>query len=87
MHNAWKETKLYDALKAEKENDDAALEELKPQLTTLNHIKYNFDVLERDYLPEEKDLRREARQERFFILIIFVIRSTAASSTAGREAA
>ena len=51
------------------------------------HIKYNFDILERDYLPEEKDLRREARQERFFILIIFVIRSTAASSTAGREAA
>ena len=54
----------YDALKAEKENDDAALEELKPQLTTLNHIKYNFDVLERDYLLEEKDLRREEQQER-----------------------
>lgn len=54
----------YDALKAEKENDDAALEELKPQLTTLNHIKYNFDVLERDYLPEEKDLRRKEQQER-----------------------
>jgi hypothetical protein len=42
----------------------AALEELKPQLTTLNHIKYNFDVLERDYLPEEKDLRREESPER-----------------------
>ena len=54
----------YDALKAEKENDDAALEELKPQLTTLNHIKYNFDVLERDYLPEEQDLRRDEHQER-----------------------
>lgn len=54
----------YDALKAEKENDDAALEELKPQLTTLNHIKYNFDVLERDYLPKEKDFRREEHQER-----------------------
>ena len=54
----------YDALKAEKENDDAALEELKLQLTTLNHIKYNFDVLERDYLPEEKDLRRKEQQER-----------------------
>ena len=54
----------YDALKAEKENEDAALEELKPHFTTLNHIKYNFDILERDYLPEEKDLRREARQER-----------------------
>ena len=54
----------YDALKKEKENDDAALEELKPQLTTLNHIKYNFDVLGRDYLPEEKDFRREEHQER-----------------------
>ena len=43
---------------------DAALGELKPQLTTLNHIKHNFDVLERDYLPEEKDLRREEHQER-----------------------
>ena len=54
----------YDALKTEKENDDAALEQLKPQLTTLNHIKYNFDVLERDYLPEENDLRRGEHQER-----------------------
>ena len=54
----------YEALKSEKETDDAALEELKPQLTTLNHIKYNFDVLERDYLPEEKDLRREESPER-----------------------
>ena len=43
---------------------DTALEELKPKLTTLNHIKYNFDVLERDYLPEEKDLRREENPER-----------------------
>ena len=31
---------------------------------TLNHIKYNFDVLERDYLPEEQDLRRDEHQER-----------------------
>ena len=54
----------YDALKTEKEADDAALEELKPKLTTLNHIKYNFDVLERDYLPEDKDLHREERSER-----------------------
>ena len=30
-----------------------------------NHnIKYNLDVLERDYLPEEKDLRREENTER-----------------------
>ncbi len=43
---------------------DTALEELKPKHTTLNHIKYNFDVLERDYLPEEKDPRREESPER-----------------------
>ncbi len=43
---------------------DAALEELKQELTTLNHIKHNFDVLDRDYLPEEKALRREEHQER-----------------------
>ena len=54
----------YEALKSEKEADDAALEGLKPQLTTLNHIKYNYDVLERDYLPEEKDIRREENPER-----------------------
>ena len=54
----------YDALKAEKEANAVSLEELKPQLTTLNHIKYNFDILERDYLPEEKDLRREENAER-----------------------
>ena len=49
----------YDALKAEKERENAALEELKPQLTTLNHIKYNFDVLERDYPPDENILHHE----------------------------
>ena len=54
----------YDALKAEKEANAVSLEELKPQLTTLNHIKYNFDILERDYLSEEKDLRREENAER-----------------------
>lgn len=54
----------YDALKSEKEAEDTALEELKPKLTTLNHIKYNFDVLESDYLPEEKDPRREESPER-----------------------
>jgi hypothetical protein len=54
----------YDALKSEKEAEDTALEERKPKLTTLNHIKYNLDVLERDYLPEEKDLRWEENPER-----------------------
>lgn len=47
----------YDALKAENECDRAALENLKPELTTLHHIKHNIDILEQDYLPEVKDLR------------------------------
>ena len=54
----------YDVLKTEKEANDAALEELKPKLTTLNHIKYNFDVLDRDYLPEERTPHREEHPER-----------------------
>lgn len=57
-------TAEYDALKAENERDKAALENLKPELTTLHHIKHNIDILERDYLPEGKDLRRNTRPER-----------------------
>ena len=41
-------TAEYDGLKEQKENDQAALDELKPKLTNLKHIRYNFDVLERD---------------------------------------
>ena len=52
-------TAEYDSLRAQKESDNAALEELKPRLTTLNHIKYNFDILTRDFLPEGQDLHRE----------------------------
>ena len=43
---------------------DAELEELKPQLTTLNHIKYNFDIITRDHLPEPTNLDREQSTER-----------------------
>ena len=42
----------------------AQLELTEYQLDVLQDIKYNFDVLERDYLPVEKDLRREGHQER-----------------------
>ena len=52
-------TAEYDSLRDQKENDNAALEQLKPKLTTLNHIKYNFDILARDFLPESHDLYRE----------------------------
>jgi len=48
----------YEALKAEKEVVAASLEELKPKLTTLNPIKFHFNIWERDYRPEEKALRR-----------------------------
>ena len=32
--------------------------------TTLNHIKYNFDILERDYLPESRETYRESQRNR-----------------------
>ncbi len=57
-------TAEYDALKKEKESDTAILEEMKPKLTDLNHIKYNFDILERDHMPDEKYIRLENYQER-----------------------
>ena len=44
-------TAEYDELKEQKENDQAALDELKSKLTNLKHIRYNFDVLERDSAP------------------------------------
>lgn len=54
----------YDDLVIAKETDNTILNELKPELTTLNQIKYNFDILERDYLSEEKNLRRDEYQVR-----------------------
>ena len=44
-------TAEYDGLKEEKETDQAALNELKPQLTDLKHIWYNYEILERDSAP------------------------------------
>ena len=44
-------TTEYDGLKERKENDQAALDELKPKLTDPKHIRYNYDVLERDSAP------------------------------------
>lgn len=44
-------TTEYDGLKERKENDQAALDELKPKLTDLKHIRYNYDVLEKDSAP------------------------------------
>ena len=41
----------YDGLKEQKETDQAALDELKPKLTDLKHIRYNYEILERDSAP------------------------------------
>lgn len=57
-------TSEYENLKSEITCDKAALENLKPQITTLNHIKHNIDILERDYLPDTKEIRRHSRPER-----------------------
>ena len=54
----------YELLREHKKKDERALEELKPQLTTLNHIKYNCDILMRDVLPEEKYHTRSEREDR-----------------------
>lgn len=54
----------YEKLKAQKEADAANLATLKNKLTTLNHIKYNFDTLERDHLPEEQRHRHSERDVR-----------------------
>jgi len=44
-------TAEYDGLKERKENDQAALDKLKPKLTDLKHIRYNYEILERDSAP------------------------------------
>ena len=57
-------TAEYDALKAQAENEKSFLAELKPKLTDLKHIRYNYHVLERDVLPETKSRTQEKRIER-----------------------
>ena len=57
-------TEEYDALKEQAETEKITLAELKPKLTDLKHIRYNYDVLERDVLPETKSYTREKRIER-----------------------
>ena len=44
-------TAEYDELKEQKESDQAVLNELKPKLTDLKHIRYNYEILERDSTP------------------------------------
>ena len=44
-------TAEYDSLKEQKENDQAALDKLKPKLTDLKHVRYNYEILERASAP------------------------------------
>ena len=46
-------TAEYDGLKEQKESDQAVLNELKPKLTDLKHIRYNYEILERDSAPND----------------------------------
>ncbi|MBR3019628.1 MAG: relaxase/mobilization nuclease domain-containing protein [Clostridia bacterium] len=57
-------TAEYDALRARQKREYAALSELKPRITTLNHIKFNFDILLRDTLPESREHQRDEPTER-----------------------
>ena len=57
-------TAEYMLLREQKSRDNAAMEELKPELTTLNHIRYNFHILEHDELPEQRTPRRDRREAR-----------------------
>ena len=41
-------TAEYNGLKERKESDQAALDKLKPKLADLKHIRYNYEILERD---------------------------------------
>ena len=54
----------YDALRIQKDQDKDTLEKLKPTLTTLNHIKYNFDIILRDELPAAEERRKKKHLER-----------------------
>lgn len=57
-------TEEYATLKAQSENEKATLAELKSKLTNPKHIRYNYDILERDVLPETKSRTQEKRIER-----------------------
>ena len=51
----------YEVLREQKKHNGAELEELKPKLTILNHIRYNFSILEHDYFSQSTKVLRETR--------------------------
>ncbi|MBR6954175.1 MAG: relaxase/mobilization nuclease domain-containing protein [Clostridia bacterium] len=54
----------YDRLKEEKAGDQAALDELKPRLTDLKRIRYNYGILERDAAPNDHHSHRHRDETR-----------------------
>ena len=54
----------YEALREQADNDKTALAELKPRLTDLKHIRYNYDILERDAAPNDHHIDHRLEQER-----------------------
>ena len=57
-------TAEYDGLKEQKEKDQAVFDELKPQLTNLKHVRYNYEILERDVAPNDHHGTRQREEER-----------------------
>ena len=57
-------TAEYAALRDKKELDRTEIEAMKPKITTLNHVKYNFDILSRDEVPAAEERRRHRSPER-----------------------
>ncbi len=54
----------YDRLKEEKADDQTSLDELKSRLTNLKHIRYNYEILERDYAPNDHQSHRHRDEVR-----------------------
>lgn len=54
----------YDRLKEEKAEHQAALDKLKPKLTDLKRIRYNFDILEMDAAPNDHYSHRHRDEAR-----------------------
>ncbi len=57
-------TAEYNSLREQSDDDKATLAKLKPKLTDLKHIRYNYDILERDAAPNDHHIDHRLEQER-----------------------
>ena len=55
---------MYDRLKEEKAGEQAALDELKPRLTDLKRIRYNYEILKRDHALDDHHSHRHLDEAR-----------------------